>query len=83
MRWLLGFALSSAIWAQAPFVSYGGVFNAASYTPAGLPHGALPRGGLITLFGRNLGPATPVSATQINSILPSRAPLGKATLQVL
>lgn len=115
MRWLLGFALSSAIWAQAPFVSYGGVFNAASYTPAGLPHGALPRGGLITLFGRNLGPATPVSATafplgtnlggvrlqvwqgaqavdafpvfvsatQINAILPSRAPLGKATLQVL
>lgn len=99
---------------QPPFVFYGGAYHAATYSPAGLPNSGLPRGGLITVFGRNLGPATPatansfplganlsgvqvsiirntqtysafpvfVSAGQINAILPSSTPAGRAVLRV-
>jgi uncharacterized protein (TIGR03437 family) len=99
---------------QPPFVFYGGAYHAATYSPAGLPNSGLPRGGLITVFGRNLGPTTPatansfplganlsgvqvsiirntqtysafpvfVSAGQINAILPSSTPAGRAVLRV-
>jgi len=106
--------VGSFLAAQQPFLYYGGTYHAATYAPAGLPNGGLPRGGLFTVFGRNLGPATPatanafplstnlsgvrlqvlkgtqtfdaypvfVSAGQINAILPSNAPLGKAVLRL-
>lgn len=99
---------------QPPFLYYGGAYHAATYSPAGLPNSGLPRGGLFTVFGRNLGPATPtsasafplntnlagvrlqvlkgtqtfdaypvfVSAGQINAILSSNTPVGKAVLRL-
>jgi uncharacterized protein (TIGR03437 family) len=97
-----------------PFIPPRSILNAASYMQPGLPSGALARGSMFSIFGRNLGPATPaqaasfplpaalqnvsirvtqgtqsvdvypiyVSATQINAILPSNAPLGAASLQL-
>lgn len=97
-----------------PFIPPKSIVNAASYMPPGIPGGALARGSMFSVFGRNLGPAAPaqvsafplgasfqgvsirvtqgarsvdvlpvyVSATQINAILPSNAPVGLASLQV-
>jgi uncharacterized protein (TIGR03437 family) len=107
-------SFSSLLLAQAPQISYRGVLNAASYTPAGLPGGSIARGSLFTIFGSNLGPTSSpalsfplgttlggvsisvtsasgspaaaiplyVSATQINAIMPSTAPLGAVSLVV-
>ena len=115
LRWLLLLALSSSLFAQQPYINYRGVFNAASYHPSALPSGALAQGSLVTIFGRDFGPATPaqastypladslagvsieilqsgsttpaiplyVSPTQINALLPSTAPLGRASLRVV
>jgi uncharacterized protein (TIGR03437 family) len=52
---LLWSVCASGLLAQ-PFLFYRGVFNAASYVPAGLPHGPIARGSIFTLFGRALGP---------------------------
>lgn len=114
MYLLLLLLLASVSSAQQPFLYYGGAYHAATYSPAGLPNSGLPRGGLFTVFGRNLGPAAPatanafplstnlsgvrlqvlkgtqtfdaypvfVSATQINAILPSNTPNGKAVLRL-
>lgn len=100
--------------AAAPFVFHRGVVNAASYLPAGLPNGSIARGSIFSLFGRELGPATPatvsafplqttlagvavevcqggacadalplfVSASQINAVMPSDAPLGAVSIRV-
>ncbi|MDX2266760.1 MAG: hypothetical protein NW208_01560 [Bryobacter sp.] len=45
--------------AQTPFIAYRGVVNAASLAPPGLPHAGIARGSIFTIFGENLGPATP------------------------
>lgn len=118
MRWgmpvcVLGL-LSPCSLAQQPFLHYGGAVNAASLTPAGLPGSGLPRGGIVTLYGRNLGPTSPVEASslplseefggirleltaagrsfsllpiyvspsQVNAIVPSGVPAGKASLRL-
>lgn len=97
-----------------PVIAYRGVLNSASLAPPGLPNGGIARGSVFTIFGANLGPATPstvsvfpltptfngvnlsvsqsgtsvsaipifVSSNQINAILPSNAPLGRASLRV-
>lgn len=97
-----------------PFIPPRSILNAASFMQPSLPGGALARGSMFSIFGRNLGPATPaqatsfplpatlqsvsirltqgaqsvdvypiyVSATQINAIMPSNAPLGAASLQL-
>lgn len=113
----LGMAILFLGWnasAQQPFLQYGGTQNAASRTPAGLPGSALPRGGIVVILGRNLGPASPVQATElplsqelggsrleltaegrtyplypffvssgeIDAIVPSGAPVGKASLRL-
>ncbi|MEI9972493.1 MAG: hypothetical protein WDO73_10830 [Ignavibacteriota bacterium] len=96
-----------------PYINYRGIVNVASYMAPALPAGALPRGGMVAIFGRNLGPAAGASATtfpldttlanvsvtlsqgsttvsalpvyagpgQINAILPSTAPLGRASIR--
>lgn len=46
-----------------PAISPGGVVNAASYAPAGLPNSAIAQGSIFVIFGRNLGPATLTQAT--------------------
>lgn len=43
--------------ASQPSISPGGVVNAASYAPAGLPNSAIAQGSIFVIFGRNLGPA--------------------------
>ncbi len=46
-----------------PVITYRGVLNAASLAPPGLPNAALARGGVFTIFGTNLGPASPSTVT--------------------
>jgi len=106
-------ALATSVSAQ-PLVYNRSIYNATSFMPAGIPAGAIARGSIFSLFERNLGPATDVSAnsfplgttlstvsiaviqgsttvnaipvyvsaSQINAIMPSNAPLGNASLQV-
>ena len=119
-QWLLVpaaffFAGLPGAFAQQPLLYNRSVFNAASYMPGGIPAGAIAQGSIFTVFGANMGPATPatansfplgttlanvtlnviqgsttvsaipvyVSASQINAIMPSNAPLGAASLRVL
>lgn len=56
-----GLLLASAVHAR-PFIFYRSIVNAASFTPQGLPNGAIARGAIFSIFGRDLGPATGVSA---------------------
>jgi len=62
MRLVFAILAPLTAWAQ-PYINTNGVVNAASFTPPDLPGGALARGRLFTIFGRQLGPATGVSAT--------------------
>jgi uncharacterized protein (TIGR03437 family) len=63
MKWasfmLLGCA--GSVFAQ-PFIYAHGVVNAASSLPFAIPAGAIARGSIFTIYGKNLGPATPVQA---------------------
>jgi uncharacterized protein (TIGR03437 family) len=109
--WLL--VLFSGISFSQPYINYRGIVNVASYMAPGLPAGSLPRGGMVAIFGRNLGPAVGVQAAtfpldttlsgvsvtvsqqsttvhaipvyvaagQINAIIPSDAPLGRASIR--
>lgn len=51
--------------------SIGGVLNAASYAPPATPGGAIAQGSFFSVFGNNLGPATPatVSSFPLGTIL--------------
>ena len=60
-RWL-SLTFCSLALAQ-PYVNYRGVVNVASYMAPGLPAGSLAQGGMVAIFGRNLGPAAGVPAT--------------------
>ncbi len=40
-----------------PFIFYRGVIHAASFAPPGSPAGAIPRGGLFSIFGKEIGPS--------------------------
>lgn len=54
-----GLCLASAAHIRAaPYIAYRGVVNAASFAPAGLPNGKLARGSVISIFGKELGPAS-------------------------
>jgi uncharacterized protein (TIGR03437 family) len=55
-------AATGAVHAQPPAINYRGVVNAASLMPQGLPGGGIAQGSIFTIFGRNLGPATPAAA---------------------
>src|SRR5258708_35610025 len=52
--------LSGTAFAQAPAIYPRGVVNAASYMAPGLPAGGIGRGSVFTVFGRRLGPSSPV-----------------------
>src|SRR5215470_4226874 len=60
---LLACVASAVALAQAPAINYRGVVNAASIMPQGLPGGGIAQGSIFTIFGRSLGPATPVAAS--------------------
>ena len=110
--WMLACA-ASTLWA-APVIMPNGIVNAASNRPVALPGSALARGGLFSIYGTGLGPATGVSASsfplpttlvevsinvtiggtslsailvfvsagQINGILRSDTPAGRASFRV-
>ena len=50
--------LATAAFAQQPTIGKGGVVNAASFALDGLPNSGIPQGGMFSVFGTNLGPAT-------------------------
>ncbi|HEV2691060.1 MAG TPA: hypothetical protein VGV35_21035, partial [Bryobacteraceae bacterium] len=75
---LLG-AIAWSAFAQAPQLYSRSVFNAASYTPAGIPGGAIARGSIFSLFGARLGPTPPVSSNSF----PLPAALGGITINVI
>ena len=54
---------------EKPFIFRGGVVNAASFTANSLPGGGIAQGSIFSIFGRLLGPVTPL---QVSSF-----PLGK------
>lgn len=64
--------------AAAPSVPSGGVLNNASYVLDGLPGDGIARGSLFAVFGAELGPATPVTATEI----PLQTELGGTSIEV-
>jgi len=60
---LLGaLALLTGIAAAQPTIDAGGVVNAASYAPAGLPNASIAQGSIALVFGKNLGPTNLVQA---------------------
>lgn len=63
---------------EAPFVSGGGVVNAASFTPNSLPGGGIAQGSIFSIFGRDLGPTTPVQVASF----PLGASLQGVSIQV-
>ena len=65
MRYVLGLyaVLAVAPLTAQPVIDSGGVVNAASYSPAGLPNSAISQGSIFIVFGNNLGPASIVSAS--------------------
>jgi uncharacterized protein (TIGR03437 family) len=48
----------------SPSITAGAVVNAASFVHSALPSGAIGRGAIFSLFGRNLGPTQLVTATR-------------------
>lgn len=78
MKWSFLLAAACGGLAAAPYVAYRGVVNAASYAPSGLPHGAIARGSVFTIFGRELGP---VAGQQV-SAFPLAASFGGVSIAV-
>lgn len=64
--------------AQAPAIFPRGILNAGSFVPAGLPSGGIARGSIFTIFGSNMGPATPAQATSF----PIQTALSNVSIQV-
>jgi uncharacterized protein (TIGR03437 family) len=67
---LLLLAAAGSCFAQ-PFIFHRGILNAASYAPGGLPNGAIARGSIFSIFGRNLGPpqSPPLSSFPLQTAL--------------
>jgi len=56
-------AFAVGLFGQVPVIFPDGAVNAASYLPPAVPGGALPQGGIASLFGADLGPQLGESAT--------------------
>lgn len=61
-----------------PFIFHRSVLNAASFAPQAAPNGSIPRGSIFSVFGRNLGPASPVGV----SAFPLQTTLGGVSIEV-
>jgi uncharacterized protein (TIGR03437 family) len=59
--WWLPLTFCSLAVAQ-PYINYRGIVNVASYMAPALPAGSLAQGGMVAIFGSNLGPSTGVQA---------------------
>ena len=114
-RTLLAWSFAAGAMAQSPLVYNHSILNAASFTPATIPGGAIAQGSIFSIFGAYLGPSTPVQATsfplatslgnvsitvtqasttvnaiplyvsasQINAIMPSSAPVGAVSVRII
>jgi uncharacterized protein (TIGR03437 family) len=69
---------TGALQAQTPAIASGGIFNTASYAPAGLPSASIAQGSLFVVFGAAMGPATLTQA----SALPLGTTLAGTSLSV-
>jgi uncharacterized protein (TIGR03437 family) len=54
---------AAALQAQTPSIAAGGVYNTASYVPAGLPGAGIAQGSLFVVFGSNMGPGNLAAAS--------------------
>ncbi len=70
---------AAAVALAQPAITPNGMVNAASYIQAGLPNGDVAQGSIFAIFGKNMGPETPASATWP---LPTIQGLGGATVNV-
>jgi len=75
-----GFLLiaSAALAAAAPLLT--GVYNAASWVPAGLPNSSIAEGSIFTLIGTGMGPGSLVKVTTYP--LPTTQGLAGTSIQV-
>ncbi|MEO5923201.1 MAG: hypothetical protein ABIR70_05170 [Bryobacteraceae bacterium] len=78
LLWGLISLVAAGIGEAQPFVNYRGIVNAASFAPQGLPNGAIARGSIFSIFGRELGPSPGRSAPAI----PLTAALGGVSIEV-
>jgi uncharacterized protein (TIGR03437 family) len=77
-------AAASMLLAQntnAPVISANGVVNAASYTQPSFPGGSLAQGTIFSVFGSNLGPATPPPEPSSYPLQPSLGGVSIAVTQ--
>lgn len=74
---LAAFLFAGSAMAQ-PKIASGGVKNAASYAPQGLPSAGIAEGSIFSIFGDNLGPDTPEFG--FNYPLPTVTPVGKVSV---
>lgn len=66
MIWLAAMLLLAVgVTGQTPTIAPNGVTNGASYLPLDFPGGGVAPGSLISIFGVNLGPVTPISASRL------------------
>jgi uncharacterized protein (TIGR03437 family) len=72
------FVLFAAAALGQPFVYYRGAVNAASYLRPGLPNGSIAQGSMFSIFGRNLGPASP----QLASAFPLQPTLAGVSVEL-
>jgi uncharacterized protein (TIGR03437 family) len=77
-RVVCSLALSAGLAAAAPSIA--GVYNAASWVPAGLPSSSIAEGSIFTILGSGMGPASLVQVA--NYPLPSSQGVGGTTVQV-
>jgi uncharacterized protein (TIGR03437 family) len=56
-------ALAALPLGAQPAIATGGIVNAASYAPVGMPNSAIAQGSIFLVFGQQLGPATLVSSS--------------------
>ncbi len=75
---LLPLLLPAGLWGQQPILYHRGAVNAASLAPFGLPNAPIARGSVFSIFGENLGPATP----QTVSAFPLTSTFGGVSLAV-
>ncbi len=62
---LLSVTLIRLACGQGPVISPASVISAATYAPMGGPNAGLAEGSFISVYGTNLGPATPVTAATL------------------
>ena len=63
LRLLCLVLLTGSILSATPLIFTQGILNSAAFTPPGAPGGAIARGSVFTIFGRDLGPAIGVQVS--------------------